>query len=89
MNANLYLFCRSAQHQQNMLTVSMVSKVERVLNESRLCRKFYIVYVGVVCGAIKSDLVYSLLAKAVVTGSEFHNLTLPGKNKKACWSIIE
>ena len=53
-----------------------------------------------VCGAIKSDLVYnnegltitqtlSDGACAVVAGSLFHNLTVLGKNEKACWSILE
>ena len=28
-------------------------------------------------------------ACAVVAGSLFHNLTVLGKNEKACWSILE
>ena len=28
-------------------------------------------------------------ASAVVAGSLFHNLTVHGKNEKACWSILE
>ena len=51
------------------------------------------------CGAIKNDSVYGEAtmtlksssggACAVVAGSLFHNMTVLGKNEKACWSILE
>ena len=51
------------------------------------------------CGAIENDSVYNDVTLAlralsdgacnVVAGSLFHNLTLLGKNEKACWSILE
>ena len=52
-----------------------------------------------VCSAINNDSVYNdatltlkMLSDGacpVVTGSLFHNLTVLGKNEKACWSILK
>ena len=51
------------------------------------------------CGAIKKYSVYSDATLALKTlsdgacavgaGSLFHNVTVLGKNEKACWSILE